>query len=205
MRIIKNEAATDKYFKQQQKNFGQRPQMLQLVEFQKGELLNSPLFELNCFYIIVKGRVSIYDLTEDGSIRYIAKAESGTLLGDIEFSKTEKQPFYTEATDDVICLALPFKENRNTLENDPTFLRFVLKQLANKLSLSATMDVAKQTLEERVLFYLKKVQPEHNISSITHALQPLHCSRRQLQRVLKKLCDEGTVEKVGRGFYQLKE
>lgn len=36
-----------------------------------------------------------------------------------------------------------------------------------------------------------------------HLLQ-LRCSRRQLQRVLKKLCEENTVEKVGKGKYRLK-
>ena len=79
----------------------------------------------------------------------------------------------------------------------------MLRQLAEKLSLSAVMTAFAQTLEERVLFYLKKVQPEHEIVSVDHALQPLHCSRRQLQRVLKKLCDEGLLVKTGRGRYRL--
>ena len=31
----------------------------------------------------------------------------------------------------------------------------------------------------------------------------LRCSRRQLQRVLKKLCLQGKIEKVGKGRYRL--
>ena len=85
------------------------------------------------------------------------------------------------------------------------FLRFVLGQLAGKLSLSAVMTASAQTLEEKVLFFLRKVQEDHAISSVNHALQALHCSRRQLQRVLKRLCDEGLVVKVGRGCYRLRE
>ena len=103
------------------------------------------------------------------------------------------------------CSAFPFRENQSGLENDPVFLRFVLGQLAGKLSLSAIMTVSAQTLEEKVLFFLRKVQANHEISSVNHALQPLHCSRRQLQRVLKKLCDDGLLIKTGRGCYRLKE
>lgn len=205
MKLIQDKAMLERYFQEQQENVRQRPPVVYLVEFQKGELLNSPLFPLNCFYIIVKGSVSIYDLTEDGAARYIAKAGSGTLLGDMEFSGADKQPFYTEAAEPVLCLSMPFRENQAALENDPVFLRFVLGQLAQKLSRSAAMDAAKQTLEEKVLFFLRKVQPDHAITSVNHALQPLHCSRRQLQRVLKKLCEEGLLQKTGRGCYRLNE
>ena len=179
--------------------------MLKLVEFEKGEILNGPLRPISRFYIIVKGSVSIYNLTEDGSIRYIAKAASGTLLGDVEFSGEGNQSFYIEAAETVLCLAMPFRENQAILENDPVFLRFVLGQLAGKLSLSAVITASAQTLEEKVLFFLRKVQADHKISSVNHALQLLHCSRRQLQRVLKKLCDEDLIVKTGRGCYRLRE
>lgn len=205
MRVIQDETMLEHYFAGQQIHFQKKPPVLKLIEFEKGELLNSPLQPLNQFYIIVKGSVTIYDLTEDGSIRYITKSDNETLLGDMEFSGVDKQPFYTETAEKVLCIALPFRENQDILENDPVFLRFALCQLAKKLSYSATMDAIAQTLEERVLFFLRKVQPSHEISSVNQALQPLHCSRRQLQRVLKKLCDEDLLIKTGRGCYRLKE
>lgn len=99
----------------------------------------------------------------------------------MEFSGADNQPLYVEATEPVFCLSMPFKENQRMLENDPVFLRFVLGQLAGKLSFSAVMDASAQTLEEKVLFFLQKVQGNHEISSVNHALQLLHCSRRQLQ------------------------
>ena len=205
MKIIQNKAVPEEYFKEQQKNFQKRPPVLKAVEFQKGELLSSPLSPLSCFYIIVKGSVSIYDLKEDGSARYISKGGVGTLLGDVEFSGTANPSFYTEAAEPVICLAIPFRENQSALENDPVFLRFVIGQLAQKLSVCAAMEVMTQTLEEKVLFFLRKVQKDHEITSVNQALQTLHCSRRQLQRVLKKLCTEGLLQKTGRGCYQLSE
>ncbi len=205
MREIVDKNRLDHFFGEQQVHFRQRPPVLKLVEFEKGEILNDPLQLLSCFYIIVRGSVSIYHLTEDGSIRYISKAASGTLLGDMEFSGAGNQSLYIEAAEIVLCLAIPFRENLDILENDPVFLRFVLGQLAGKLSLSAVMTASAQTLEEKVLFFLRKVQADHAISSVNHALQALHCSRRQLQRILKKLCGEGLVVKTGRGCYRLRE
>ena len=205
MREIADKDRLEHFFGEQQTHFRQRPPVLKLVEFEKGEILNDPLQPLSRFYIIVRGSVSIYDLTEDGSIRYISKAASGTLLGDMEFSGAGNLSFYIEAAETVLCLDLPFRENLEVLENDPVFLRFVLRQLAGKLSLSAVMTASAQTLEEKVLFFLGKVQADHAISSVNQALQALHCSRRQLQRVLKKLCDEDLVVKAGRGCYRLRE
>lgn len=205
MREIVDRDRLEHFFGEQQSHFRQRPPVLKLMGFEKGEILNDPLQPLNRFYIIVRGSVSIYNLTEDGSIRYISKAARGTLLGDMEFSGAGNQSFYIEAAETLLCLAMPFRENRSVLENDPVFLRYVLGQLAGKLSMSAVMTASAQTLEEKVLFFLGKVQADHTIASVSQTLQPLHCSRRQLQRVLKKLCDEGLVVKTGRGSYRLKE
>ena len=205
MKEIVDKNRLEHSFGEQQAHFRQRPPVLKLVEFEKGEILNDPLQLLSRFYIIVRGSVSIYNLTEGGSIRYISKAASGTLLGDMEFSGAGNQSFYIEAAETVLCLDLPFRENLEVLENDPVFLRFVLGQLAGKLYLSAVMNASAQTLEEKVLFFLRMVQADHTISSVNQALQALHCSRRQLQRVLKKLCDEGLIIKAGRGCYQLRE
>ena len=126
-------------------------------------------------------------------------------MGDVEFCGVNSQSSYTEAMESVLCLGIPFQENRSALENDPVFLRFLARQLVQKLAFSAAMGAPAQTLEEKVLFFLRRVQPGHEISSVNHALQPLHCSRRQLQRVLKKLCEEGTLLKIGRGRYRLQE
>ena len=208
MRVVKeirDERRLEHYFEKYQYHFQKRPPVIKLLKFDKGEMLNDPFQLLSQFYIIVKGSVSIYSLTEDGSIRYISKAASGTLLGDMEFSGAGNQSLYVEAAETVLCLDLPFRENLEVLENDPVFLRFVLGQLAGKLSLSAVMTASAQTLEEKVLFFLGKVQADHTISSVNHALQALHCSRRQLQRVLKKLCNEGLIIKIGRGCYRLTE
>lgn len=110
---------------------------------------------------------------------------------------------YTESVDQVLCLSFPFQENRQVLERDPVFLRFVLSQLAGKLSMSSQIDTLERMLSEKLLLYLRKIEPTHTIRSVNETIQILHCSRRQLQRVLKALCDEGLLIKNGRGCYSL--
>ena len=205
MKKMQNAELLERVFEAQQAHFQTRPPVLQLFVFEKGELLTHPFKPLDRFLLIIEGNITIYDLSHDGSVRYISCVGCGHLLGDMEFSGAKSQTFYTEAADRVLCLSIPYRENRSALENDPAFLRFVLQQLAGKLSLSSAMYATAQTLEEKVLFYLIKIQPSHEICSVNKAMQMLHCSRRQLQRVLKNLCDEGTLVKTKRGNYRLTE
>ena len=80
-----------------------------------------------------QGSVRIYGIHEDSRVFGVSYARTDTLLGDIEFCQINHSPFFTEADEPVLCLSLPFAENRAVLENDPVFLRFVMGQLARKL------------------------------------------------------------------------
>lgn len=80
-----------------------------------------------------------------------------------------------------------------------------LETLYRKLELSSRTSTTAQSLEERLLFYLQQPQSGGEILHLENLLLHLHCSRRQLQRVLKKLCEEGQLKKIGRGCYRLAE
>ena len=203
MREIHDTEMLERIFSDQQSHFCIRSPFLRLLMFEKGELLTHPLNPLDQFLIVIEGHIIIYSLTHEGNVRYIDRGCSGMLLGDMEFCGAIGGMLYTEAIAQVLCLSIPFQENRQALEKDPVFLRFVLSQLAGKLSLSSQIDTMEKTLSEKLLLYLRKIEPTHAIHSVNEAIQILHCSRRQLQRVLKKLCDEGVLIKSGRGCYLL--
>lgn len=204
MREIRDTERLEQLYKKVEHHFQSRPVRLHLEQFEKGEFLTRSFRPLEQLLIVVQGSVSIYDLSDDGSIHYVTKVGAEMLLGDVEFCGVENNLFYAEAAERVVCLAIPLAENRDALENDPHFLRFALQQLAKKLSLSS-MDIARQTLKEKVLLYLEKEAPDQTIHSVNEAVIFLHCSRRQIQRVLKKLCEEGKLQKLGRGCYRLAE
>lgn len=205
MKEIQDKNRLEKAVASQRAHFGTRPPVLRLLSFEKGELLYQPLKPIDQFLLILDGSIIVYHLSSEGDIRYLSRSGCGALLGDMEFCGAERQILYVEAVEPVQCLSIPFQENRSVLENDPTFLRFVLQGLSGKLFLSSKMDAMVQTLEEKVLLYVRKMQPEHEIRSVNETMQFLHCSRRQLQRVLKKLCEDGLLVKTNRGHYQLNE
>ena len=62
-----------------------------------------------------------------------------------------------------------------------------------------------RSVEERVLTFLRDIQPDHTLHGINRGLMQFHCSRRQLQRVIKRLCDEGKLRKLKKGVYILLE
>lgn len=203
MQELRDSARLQEVYQANRQLFQAPPPVLRLLQFEKGEFLSHPFKKLNQFLLVVEGNVRIYDIQENSRMRGVAVGGQGTLLGDMEFCSASYRPFYTEAADRVLCLAIPFAENRATLENDPVFLRHVLYRLAEKMERSAHITLAAQTLEERVLLLLQNPQFGRQIEHLNDALLQLHCSRRQLQRVLKKLCDEGRLQKTGRGCYRL--
>ena len=191
MREIRDTKRIEQIYQTVQHCFRLRPPVLRLLQFEKEELLNHPLRPLEQFLIVAEGSVAIYDLSEDGGIRYVSRTGTGTLLGDVEFCGA------------YILHGVLERNEVERLEDDPVFLRFALRQMAQKLTMS-TMDVTMQTLEEKLLLYLDKMQPDHTIHSVNETVITMHCSRRQLQRVLKTLCEDGRLEKTGKGQYRLK-
>lgn len=183
--------------------FSTTPCDMCLLLFEKGELLSQPLEPLTSFLFLVQGSVRIFGMQQDSRIYNVYMAKHRTLLGDMEFCGHSAYPFFVEAVQTVLCIDIPFESNRAKLQEDLVFLKFMIGQLASKLELGAKMELIAQSLEERVVSYLRD-EPDHTLKGVNQALVQLHCSRRQLQRVLKKMCDDGRMEKKGRGYYQLK-
>ena len=174
-----------------------------LYKYKKGEMMTSPHKKLNEILFAAQGTVRIYGIKSTGDLFPVNQQKAPIILGDIEFSQKGNPPFYTEAVTDVICLALPLEPYENTLHSDVKFLNTLLKSYGEKLRLFAFVDAASDTIEERVMLYLKNISPEGEINGIEGAVLKLRCSRRQLQRVLKKLCEKGSLEKIGKGRYRL--
>lgn len=203
MKTVTDRKIIESIYTQYEACFSLRPSALLVREYERGEIINDPLRPLEEFLIVTSGTVSIYDITDDGSVRYVAESGRGTLLGDMEFSRSGSRTFYTEAVGDVVCLSVPFRENLSSLERDPVFLRFVISELGRKLSLNAVIDVTSGPLEEKLLTYLENIAPSHEMKSVDSTMRILHSSRRQLQRVIVKLTQEGKLVKTGRGRYRL--
>lgn len=175
-----------------------------LARFARGEYLTVPGVQMPDLLFVVQGAVQIYGVRRDGRLSPVSLGQSPLLLGDLEFVRPGETPFFVEAQTEVLCLCLPLDRCRAPLGQDVRFLHRVLRSLADKLGYFAAVDIPAATIEERVLLYLKHSAPDRQLRGVQAATLQLRCSRRQLQRALKKLCDEGRVEKTGKGCYRLR-
>lgn len=174
-----------------------------LLHYEKGELISSPMIPLKSLLFVLKGSAAAYGLREDGTRFSISQGVGQMMLGALEFVRDDLPAFYTEVQEDVLCAALPIESNRAALEQDRTFTRYLFHCLTEMILAYTLIGHADQSTEEKVLIFLRDMQPDHTLSSINKSVMQFHCSRRHLQRVLKKLCDAGSLEKIGKGKYRL--
>ena len=102
-----------------------------------------------------------------------------------------------------LCIVLPLASTKELLLNDNRFLRYLLNSVTEKLMLYSSSQSNFSTLEESFLSYLSERCPDQTFSGVEKMAMQLHCSRRQLQRVLKKLLEEGRLVKLSKGSYRL--
>lgn len=176
-----------------------------LCRYEKGEFLTTPDAPVEDLLFVVRGTIQIYGIREDGGISPVNQSSSPTLIGDLEFSRQGNPPLYALAKTEVTCIALSMTKYQKQLHCDLRFLHMLLKSYSDKLALFISINVPASTTEERVLLYMKNISPAHELNGLEAAIHQIHCSRRQLQRVLKKLCSTGQIEKTGRGRYRLKD
>lgn len=175
----------------------------QCLKFQKGEILCSPLNPIGYLLFLIHGAVQIYALHPDGWKRPVAPTVKtvGQIFGDIEFGCGKPTPFFAEATEETLCLALSIGDHLEQLHRDIRFLHHLLRSMSEKFERYLSVDFPTATLKEKLLSFLESL-PDCELSNIEETALQLRCSRRQLQRILQKLCEDGTLQKVGRGRYR---
>lgn len=185
------------------KHFETRNISFRAFVYEKGEVITSPLLEFQYIFFVIRGKFQVYALQKGGSIGNIGLFSGPAVLGDMEYTTNGQTSFFSEARSEVICLALSVREYGDELYKDVPFLHMMLESVTQKLVLASTMEFLVPDVEEKLIFYLKNITPERTLSGVGTAAMWLHCSQRQLQRVIKKLCDEGRLLKVGKGKYTL--
>lgn len=172
-------------------------------EYQKGEYLCQPCEEEEYLQIVVSGEVSIYHIRDDGTKYSLAQGSGLFVLGDMEFYQPSPSLFFAEALTDTVSIAISLKQYRSALQQDVRFLNFLVGVLSQKLFRIARGDATNASLTDRVMNHLNY----HCENGILHGLEKnafqLHCSSRQLLRVMNNLEQQNIVKKCGKGKYQL--
>ena len=174
-----------------------------MIEYEQGETMINPLEKTSYIQFVVEGTLLISFIDLEGKQTIVSQSEELCILGDMEFVDDLNPMFFAEAKTKVKTIALSLKKYKECLNQDLQFLHTLLNSIASKLKQSSTNQFVYQSVEERFLYYMH-YYCHGTLKSIEEATSYLHCSRRQLQRVLKKLCDEEKIIKEGKGKYKIK-
>lgn len=174
-----------------------------LIQYEKGELVCSPYEDELLFRIVEQGTISIYFIRDDGTRYALSNGAGDYFLGDMELFYPPNGNIYVEAAENLVCIAFSIEKYKEKLLSSNQFLQLICSSLSAKIGSMTTMDAAPASLTERVLSYMKYKCSDGTLKGIEQAAFHLHCSARQLQRILNQCESAGLVLKIGKGTYRL--
>lgn len=174
-----------------------------LIKYEKGELVCSPFQRELLFQIVEQGSIDIYFIRDDGTRYSLSKGAADYFLGDMDIFYPKSNNIYAEAAESLTCISFSIEQNKEILLSNAKFLELICVSLASKIGTMTTMDAAPASLTERVLSYMKYKCSSETLKGVEQAAFHLHCSARQLQRILNQCETAGLVEKLGKGTYRL--
>ncbi len=181
---------------------GEMPRFF-LLHYSPGELLTNSFSPSRYLQFIVEGDLLLYDMPdEESTVTLQTNYNEISLLGEVELLDTMFTPFFVEAKTDVYTLAVYIDQYRQQLLNDPVFLCYLCRCLANKLN-GAVVSSQHMSLRKRVILSLQHAEVGQEITDISHLALTLNVSCRQLLRVLKALCTDGMLEHPHKGVYRV--
>ncbi len=174
-----------------------------LTKYEKGEFVSSPLQNELLFQIVEQGSINIYIIRDDGTRHALSNGTTDYFLGDMDIFYPRSGDVYAEAAESLTCIAFSIDKNREKLLSNNGFLAMICNSLSTKIGTMTTMEAVPASLTERVMSYMKYKCVHGTLKGIEQAAFHLHCSARQLQRVLNRCEAEGLVKKAGKGTYKL--
>ena len=174
-----------------------------LIKYKKGELLSSPFQKDFLFQIVEGGSVNIYFIREDGTRYSLSAGHTDLFLGDMEIFYPKNNNVYAEATENLTSLSFSIDKSREILLSNNTFLQLICSSLSTKIAAITTIDAAPASLAEKVLSFMKYKCDDGIMKGVEQTAFHLHCSTRQLQRILNQYESAGLISKIGKGTYRL--
>lgn len=180
----------------------------ELVQFERREFLamaEQPLPRL-CF--LFSGTMRIFATTANGAEFFVTEGPAPGFIGDVEFATGQPSAENVEARTRIVAAALPLTpENRAALGSDLLFHKFIMGQLALKMSYLGRMQRARQTmtLGERAAQYVRITAKNGVFRGVGGLADNLHCSYRTANRLMAQLLKMGVLRRAGKGVYKVEE
>ena len=180
-----------------------------LTFYKKGEFLYTCGSSLKNLIFVVQGHIKLSSNGKNGEYHHLTLYQDFALIGDAEYILECPATADVEALTDVYCFEIPLAQNKTFLDQDIVFQRFLNKLQAQKLMNIDTLEMHKEIylVEVRLASYLlaSNYEEKDTIKDLKKISFQLHCSYRQILRVIQKMTldgifDHGTI----RGHYLIK-
>lgn len=167
----------------------------QMVEIQEGHMLMKTGQYFKQSLLILEGRVKVYREGKDGEEFFLYYLEPGhaCALSMICATKNETSAIKARAVTNVKALAVPLQYMDSLMKDYKHWYYFVLETYRQRFEelLQVIDQIAFHSMDEKLLFYLKRQFETLNTKTITVTHQQiaddLNSSREVISRLLKKL------------------
>ncbi len=189
--------------------------LLGLYGFEPGEALCSQGARANMLYVLVKGKIKIYTTSPEGKTLVISFKNPPEVIGDIEYIRDLNIINTVEAVSPVTVIGIHGKTLKRYGDDHAPLLRFMLDIITKKFYVKS--DFLSFNLmypvEVRLASYLLSVCYDESdaafkgrlaTSELTDTANLIGTSYRHLNRVIRKLSEEGLVERSG-GYLHVRD
>lgn len=179
--------------------------------FEKGEFVFQAGDDLDHLYIIHKGRVKIYRITESGKEQVLRVLESGDFMGELSLFAEETMTSYAEVTEKTEICSIPKSAFQELLLRFPAISLKILKEFSIRLNKteSNVEQVTSYDVEKRITSYLIELVEKMGLSedrepfAVTLPMSKkdlasmIGTSQETLSRKLSAFQDRGWIEQSG--------
>lgn len=139
------------------------------VTYQRGQTIYSAGDSSDGLYIIHKGRVKIYRLSETGKEQLVRILQPGDFSGELSLFSKSVHDAYAEAMETVEICMMPYDDFQNLLLKYPAIALKMLNEFSLRLGKTEKQaaTIAMESAETRIAMYLANQVEEQNTLGIT--------------------------------------
>lgn len=175
----------------------------QLYQFDKKEYILRCEKKSNYIFFLIDGKIKVFSYTLSSRTLCRNFSSGLTLLGEAATLWGNYPTNNVQTLSTCICIGIDLRDNRELLLNDVTFLQFISKTLASRI----TNDMATHlldSLEVQLASFILSVSDKNVFSfNLTEGATILNVSYRHFLRTLKLFCDNGYIEKRDNKYFIL--
>ncbi|SET13998.1 Crp/Fnr family transcriptional regulator [Paenibacillus sp. NFR01] len=185
---------------------GEHIAKMELRRYEDGEAVCSVGDKLESMFILVHGKLKIHTLLPNGKSMLVRFARPMSVIGDVELLRQEPVKNEVQSVGDSLLLIAGRKMLLGELEHNTELLRFLVGELSYKLYTLGQASALNllYPVENRFASYLMslirdsggdKRKEEIWTESLTETADLLGTSYRHLNRVVRRLIDDGIIER----------